>query len=45
MGQLKTIIQSTYMVPVIGMHKVPEKPFKAVEIEVRIIELLKTKKD
>ena len=45
MGQLKTIIQSTYMVPVIGMHKVQGKPFKAIEIEDQILELLKQKKD
>jgi len=44
MGQLKTIIQSTYIVPVIGMNKVQGKPFKAVEIEDKILELLKPKK-
>jgi 2-oxoglutarate ferredoxin oxidoreductase subunit alpha len=44
MGQLKTIIQSTYMVPVIGMHKVQGKPFKAIEIEYKILELVNTKK-
>jgi 2-oxoglutarate ferredoxin oxidoreductase subunit alpha len=43
MGQLKTIIQSTFVVPVIGMHKVQGKPFKAIEIEDRIRELLNTK--
>jgi 2-oxoglutarate ferredoxin oxidoreductase subunit alpha len=44
MGQLKTIIQSTYMVPVIGMHKVQGKPFKAIEIKESIHELLNQKK-
>jgi 2-oxoglutarate ferredoxin oxidoreductase subunit alpha len=44
MGQLKTLIQSTFMVPVIGMHKVQGKPFKAVEIEDKILELLTSKK-
>jgi 2-oxoglutarate ferredoxin oxidoreductase subunit alpha len=43
MGQLKTIIQSTYMVPVIGMNKVQGKPFKAIEIEETILELLNQK--
>ncbi len=43
MGQLKTIIQSTYLVPVIGMNKVQGKPFKAIEIEEKILELLNQK--
>jgi len=43
-GQLKTIIQSTYMVPVIGLNKVQGKPFKAIEIEDKILELLENKK-
>jgi hypothetical protein len=45
MGQLKTIIQSTYLVPVIGMHKVQGKPFKAIEIEEKILELLNQKEN
>jgi 2-oxoglutarate ferredoxin oxidoreductase subunit alpha len=40
MGQLKTIIQSTFIVPVIGMNKVQGTPFKAIEIEEKIHELL-----
>jgi 2-oxoglutarate ferredoxin oxidoreductase subunit alpha len=43
MGQLRTVIQSTFLVPVIGMHKVQGKPFKAVEIEERLLELLDQK--
>lgn len=39
-GQLKTIIQSTFLVPVIGLNKVQGKPFKAIEIEEKILELL-----
>jgi 2-oxoglutarate ferredoxin oxidoreductase subunit alpha len=44
-GQLKTIIQSTFLVPVIGMNKVQGKPFKAIEIEEKILELLNKKED
>jgi 2-oxoglutarate ferredoxin oxidoreductase subunit alpha len=43
MGQLKTIIQSTFIVPVIGLNKVQGKPFKAVEIEEKMLELLNQK--
>ena len=43
MGQLKTIIQSTFMVPVIGMNKVQGNPFKAIEIEQKILELINQK--
>jgi 2-oxoglutarate ferredoxin oxidoreductase subunit alpha len=43
MGQLKTVIQSRYLIPVIGLNKVQGKPFKAVEIEEKIVELLKSK--
>jgi len=43
MGQLKMIIQSTYLIPVIGMNKVQGKPFKAVEIEEKLVELLNHK--
>ena len=45
MGQLKTIIQSTFLVPVIGMNKVQGQPFKAIEIEETILELLNKKED
>jgi 2-oxoglutarate ferredoxin oxidoreductase subunit alpha len=44
MGQLKTVIQSRYLIPVIGLHKVQGKPFKAVEIEEKIHDLLNQKK-
>jgi len=43
MGQLKTIIQSRYLLPVIGLNKVQGKPFKAIEIEEKLIELLNQK--
>ncbi len=40
MGQLKLIIQSKYLVPVIGFNKVMGIPFKAAEIENKIVDLL-----
>jgi len=43
MGQLKLIIQSKYLVPVIGFNKVMGIPFKAAEIENKIVELLNDK--
>ena len=43
LGQLKMIIQAKYLVPVEGLHKVQGKPFKAVEIETRLREMLETK--
>jgi len=43
MGQLKIIIQSKYLVPVIGFNKVMGIPFKAAEIEDKIVELLNHK--
>jgi 2-oxoglutarate ferredoxin oxidoreductase subunit alpha len=43
MGQLKMIIQSKYLVPVIGLNKVQGKPFKAIEIEEKLVELLNHK--
>ena len=42
-GQLKMIIQSKYLVPVINMSKVQGKPFKAIEIEEKLVELLNEK--
>ena len=42
-GQLKMIIQSKYLVPVISMSKVQGKPFKAIEIEQKLVELLNEK--
>ncbi len=41
-GHLKTILQSTYLKPVIGLNKVQGMPFKAFEIELALIELLKS---
>lgn len=43
MGQLKLIIQAKYLVPVIGLNKVQGRPFKAIEIEEKIRELLNQK--
>jgi 2-oxoglutarate ferredoxin oxidoreductase subunit alpha len=40
LGQLKSIIQSKYLVPVIGLHKVQGQPFKATDIEEKLDELL-----
>ncbi|MGK7395159.1 MAG: 2-oxoacid:acceptor oxidoreductase subunit alpha [Candidatus Cyclobacteriaceae bacterium M3_2C_046] len=40
LGQLKTIIQSKYLVPVIGYNKVQGMPFKSYEIEEKVNELL-----
>ena len=43
MGQLKTIIQGNYMVPVIGLHKVEGLPFKSSEIVEKIMNILESK--
>ncbi|MBR9998868.1 MAG: 2-oxoacid:acceptor oxidoreductase subunit alpha [Cyclobacteriaceae bacterium] len=43
MGQLKMIIQAKFLVPVIGFNKVQGIPFKAAEIEEKIVELLNQK--
>lgn len=43
LGQLKMIIQAKYLVPVIGFNKVMGIPFKAAEIEEKIVELLNQK--
>jgi 2-oxoglutarate ferredoxin oxidoreductase subunit alpha len=40
LGQLKTIIQATYLKPVIGYHKVQGQPFMASEIEEELKKLL-----
>ncbi|MFP4368487.1 MAG: 2-oxoacid:acceptor oxidoreductase subunit alpha [Candidatus Kapaibacterium sp.] len=40
LGQLKTIIQSKYLIPVIGLNKVQGLPFKAREVEEKLRELL-----
>jgi 2-oxoglutarate/2-oxoacid ferredoxin oxidoreductase subunit alpha len=43
LGQLKLIIQSKFLIPVNGLHKIQGKPFKAVEIESKLREMLETK--
>ncbi|MFC2124920.1 2-oxoacid:acceptor oxidoreductase subunit alpha, partial [Bacteroidota bacterium] len=43
MGQLKIVIQAKYLVPAIGLNKVKGIPFKAIEIEEKIVELLNEK--
>lgn len=43
MGQLQFLLQAKYLKPVIGIHKVQGKPFKSVEIEQEIENLLKTR--
>jgi 2-oxoglutarate/2-oxoacid ferredoxin oxidoreductase subunit alpha len=43
MGQLKTILQSKYLKPILGYNKVQGNPFKAYEIENKINELLNEK--
>lgn len=43
LGQLKSIIQSRFLIPVIGLNLVQGRPFKSVEIEEKITELLNTK--
>ncbi len=43
MGHLKILIQSRYLIPVIGLNKVQGIPFKAVEIEEKVLELLNEK--
>lgn len=43
LGQLKMIIQAKFLIPVDGLHKIQGKPFKAVEIESKIREMLETK--
>ncbi len=43
MGQLQTIIQGNYLVPVIGLHKVEGQPFKSSEIVEKIMNILESK--
>lgn len=43
LGQLQTVLQSTFIRPVIGYHKVQGLPFKAFEIEDQLNELLANK--
>ncbi len=39
-GQLKTILQAKYLIPVIGYNKIQGMPFKSYEIEAKVLELL-----
>lgn len=39
-GQLQLLLQAKYLKPIIGLHKVQGKPFKAIEIEEKIESLL-----
>lgn len=43
MGQLKTLLQAKYLVPVEGFNKVQGVPFKAYEIEAKVTEILNGK--
>ncbi len=43
MGQLKTILLSTFLKPMIGLNKVQGQPFKSSEIKSKIDELLSEK--
>jgi 2-oxoglutarate ferredoxin oxidoreductase subunit alpha len=43
MGQLQFLIQAKYLKPVIGIHKVQGKPFKSVELEEKLENLLTQK--
>ena len=40
MGQLKTILQSKFLKPMLGLHKVQGQPFKTSEIKSKIDEIL-----
>jgi 2-oxoglutarate ferredoxin oxidoreductase subunit alpha len=44
LGQLVKILRSKYLVPAVGFNKVRGLPFKSVEIEREIEEILKGKK-
>jgi 2-oxoglutarate ferredoxin oxidoreductase subunit alpha len=41
MGQLRMVLRSKYLVPAIGLDKIQGLPFRSVEIETKIEELLK----
>jgi len=43
MGQLQTIIQGNYLVPVIGLHKVEGQPFKSSEIVEKVLNIIESK--
>ncbi|MBI3587182.1 MAG: 2-oxoacid:acceptor oxidoreductase subunit alpha [Ignavibacteriales bacterium] len=44
MGQLIKVLRSKYLVPAVGLNKVQGLPFKSIEIETKIDEILKGKK-
>ena len=41
MGQLVKVLRSKYLVPAVGLNKIQGLPFKSVEIEKKIVEILK----
>ena len=41
MGQLSTILRARFLIPTINLSKVQGLPFKAIEIENRIKEILR----
>jgi 2-oxoglutarate ferredoxin oxidoreductase subunit alpha len=43
LGQLRTILHAKYFKPMIGLNKVQGQPFRAAEIENKILELLQEK--
>jgi 2-oxoglutarate ferredoxin oxidoreductase subunit alpha len=43
LGQLSWLIQSKYLLPTIGYHKIQGKPFTAIEIENELLKLLNGK--
>lgn len=43
MGQLQLLLQSKYLKPITGIHKIQGKPFKSAELEEEIMQLLRQK--
>ncbi|MEX0603004.1 MAG: 2-oxoglutarate ferredoxin oxidoreductase subunit alpha, partial [Bacteroidota bacterium] len=43
LGQLSKILRAKYLVPTVSLNKIQGLPFKAVEIETKIDEMLKGK--
>ncbi|MBI3579335.1 MAG: 2-oxoglutarate ferredoxin oxidoreductase subunit alpha, partial [Ignavibacteriales bacterium] len=44
LGQLVKVLRSKYLVPAVGLNKIQGLPFKSIEIETKIDEILKGKK-
>ncbi len=44
-GQLKTLLQSIFMMPILGLNKVQGLPLKAVDVEQKVLEILNGKED